>query len=161
MGEGAGEAGDWLRAVLRNEAKPWQRRQIAKRTEAQSGGARNYETNSVLGDGRYFCETKPICRAIANYQSSNLPNEKGTEIAATGTGDSQRPARSFVPPGEVADEPAHLSRAASLLRGELFATPMAGIVDGKPTRVGGVICNPHLSTPMLRSLAFFGHKGNT
>jgi uncharacterized membrane protein len=50
----------------------------------------------------------------------------------------------LVPPGEVADEPAHLSRAASLLRGELFAKPVPVIVEGKPTRIGGVICNSAL-----------------
>lgn len=50
----------------------------------------------------------------------------------------------LTPPGEVADEPAHLARAASLLRGEVFAKSIPAIIDGKPTTIGGVICNPAL-----------------
>lgn len=57
----------------------------------------------------------------------------------------------LVPPGEVADEPAHLARAASLLRGEVIARPINAIVDGKPTRIGALSATRRL---LMRTFHF-------
>lgn len=50
----------------------------------------------------------------------------------------------LVPPGEIADEPAHLLRADSLLYGEILGQRRATTYDGRPVIEAGLLANPTL-----------------
>jgi uncharacterized membrane protein len=65
----------------------------------------------------------------------------------------------LVPPGEVADEPAHLVRADSLLYGEILGQRRAITYDGKTVIEAGLLGDPNLfSTDLPAPIAHFAEK---
>jgi uncharacterized membrane protein len=65
----------------------------------------------------------------------------------------------LVPPGEIADEPAHLVRADSLLYGEILGQRRPITYDGKTVMEAGLLGDPNLfSTDLPAPIAHFAEK---